>query len=180
MSVQTWQQHVAYDYAKLLSAGVAAGVATVGPLLASALSSSSKTAPTLFACPLLNSSYCEGLQGGGSYGIVVFNPQASARQVTLLLPLYGSNITAAKVVGSNGTTLTAGLIMNTLPGMGAGVVTMLTPSSVTLRCPRLPCPLNCWCWRWCHTLCASFVVVPALSSSLQASMTLLISVQQSL
>ena len=103
---------MAYDYAKLLSAGIDAAVAVVAPMVAAALVPSQP--PALAACPLLNSSYCDLLRGAAAFAVVAVNPLARTARVDLLIPWYSD--ADAVVMDSAGSALPSAVVFNTLTG----------------------------------------------------------------
>ena len=89
----TAKQHVAFDYARRLAAGVAEGVGVLGDSIALLRGG----AGGYTACARLNETFCPPTQiakaGGGAVEVTVWNNLAQARVETIRLPVSSAKVT---------------------------------------------------------------------------------------
>ncbi|CAM9878394.1 unnamed protein product, partial [Phaeothamnion confervicola] len=117
----TSKQHVAYDYARRIAAGIAEAVQVAGPALAALAgvgASASAAGRNLQDrgmqwCLLANESRCDATEnihsGGGSVEVVVYNPLGDDREEVILLPVGPADLVA--VMDAEGATVPSQLLV---------------------------------------------------------------------
>ena len=144
-------QHVAYDYAVQLAAGVTAADVVVASMLSAALTSSTATpGPSLQSCHLLNSSLCDAMRlGGDGHAVVAFNPLPRSRSAAVRVPWYGAGNASVTVTDASGDAIPAAVLTNTLPGTGVscrggGVENLVTKCLFLAKVLVMD---QCWQWQ---------------------------------